>query len=76
MGHLAILATCQLNQWAMDFEGNTERIIRSIKLAKAAGATFRVGPELEVRWCTSCMKEFLLIRGRLLDMAVWISEYL
>lgn len=45
-----MLATCQLNQWAMDFEGNTERIIRSIKLAKDAGATFRVGPELEVRW--------------------------
>jgi len=58
MGHLAILATCQLNQWAMDFEGNTERIIRSIKLAKAAGATFRVGPELEITGY-GCLDHFL-----------------
>ena len=38
-----------LNQWALDFEGNKDRIIESIRLAKAAGATLRVGPELEVR---------------------------
>ena len=25
------LATCNLNQWAMDFEGNLERVIRSIQ---------------------------------------------
>lgn len=58
MGHLAILATCQLNQWAMDFEGNVERIIRSIKLAKATGATFRTGPELEVTGY-GCLDHFL-----------------
>lgn len=39
-----------LNQWALDFEGNKDRIIESIRLAKAAGATLRVGPELEVRY--------------------------
>lgn len=58
MGQLTILATCQLNQWAMDFEGNMERIIRSIKLAKAAGATFRTGPELEVTGY-GCLDHFL-----------------
>ncbi|KAL1969766.1 hypothetical protein VTN77DRAFT_7275 [Rasamsonia byssochlamydoides] len=48
MGHLVTVATCNLNQWALDFEGNTNRIIESIKKAKAAGARFRVGPELEI----------------------------
>jgi len=42
------LAVAQLNQWALDFEGNCERIIESIKIAKEKGATFRVGPELEI----------------------------
>ena len=48
MGKLVTLATCSLNQWALDFEGNAERIIESVRRAKAAGATLRVGPELEV----------------------------
>ncbi|KAJ5759768.1 hypothetical protein N7520_006924 [Penicillium odoratum] len=48
MGHLVTLATCSLNQWALDFEGNAARIIESIRQAKAAGATLRVGPELEI----------------------------
>ncbi|KAL4894517.1 glutamine-dependent NAD(+) synthetase [Aspergillus ambiguus] len=48
MGHLVTLATCSLNQWALDFEGNAERIIESIRQAKAAGASLRVGPELEI----------------------------
>ncbi|KAF4214844.1 hypothetical protein CNMCM6805_007908 [Aspergillus fumigatiaffinis] len=48
MGHLVTLATCSLNQWALDFEGNAERIIESIRQAKLAGATLRVGPELEI----------------------------
>ena len=43
-----ILATCNLNQWALDFEGNLERITESIKQAKAAGAKYRLGPELEI----------------------------
>lgn len=44
----ACLATCNLNQWSMDFEGNLRRIRESIEKAKALGATYRVGPELEV----------------------------
>ncbi|MEW5302061.1 MAG: hypothetical protein WDW36_004871 [Sanguina aurantia] len=47
-GRLATLATCNLNQWAMDYEGNLRRIVASIRDAKAQGATYRVGPELEV----------------------------
>jgi hypothetical protein len=39
---LATLATCNLNQWAMDFEGNLGRIKESLRLAKEAGATYRV----------------------------------
>jgi NAD+ synthase (glutamine-hydrolysing) len=45
---LAILATCNLNQWAMDFEGNLNRIVTSIRIAKQKGARYRLGPELEI----------------------------
>ncbi|EIW79283.1 glutamine-dependent NAD(+) synthetase with GAT domain-containing protein [Coniophora puteana RWD-64-598 SS2] len=48
MGHQITLATSSLNQWAMDFSGNLERIIQSIAIAKQRGATLRVGPELEI----------------------------
>ncbi|EOD40799.1 hypothetical protein EMIHUDRAFT_460331 [Emiliania huxleyi CCMP1516] len=51
-------ATCNLNQWAMDFRGNLERIEASIREAKAAGCTFRTGPELEVTGY-SCEDSFL-----------------
>ncbi|MCI0396675.1 MAG: NAD(+) synthase [Chloroflexi bacterium] len=46
--HLTTLATCNLNQWALDFEGNLQRITQSIQIAKAAGAKYRLGPELEI----------------------------
>ena len=42
------LAVCSLNQWALDFEGNLKRILQSISEAKAKGACYRLGPELEV----------------------------
>eukprot|EP00898_Chlorokybus_atmophyticus_P003430 jgi/Chlat1/4088/Chrsp26S04007 len=42
------LATCNLNQWAMDFEGNLARVKASIEEAKRRGASYRVGPELEL----------------------------
>lgn len=45
---LTTLATCNLNQWALDFEGNLERIIASIRIAKEQGARYRLGPELEI----------------------------
>ena len=44
----AVVASCNLNQWAMSFEHNKRNIIKSIEQAKAAGATYRLGPELEV----------------------------
>uniref|UniRef100_A0A669E6E6 Glutamine-dependent NAD(+) synthetase n=1 Tax=Oreochromis niloticus TaxID=8128 RepID=A0A669E6E6_ORENI len=48
MGRKVTVATCSLNQWALDFEGNCERILRSIEEAKAHGAKYRLGPELEI----------------------------
>ncbi|CAF2080840.1 glutamine-dependent NAD(+) synthetase [Brassica napus] len=42
------VATCNLNQWAMEFECNMKNIKASISQAKAAGAVIRLGPELEV----------------------------
>jgi NAD+ synthase (glutamine-hydrolysing) len=58
MGHLITVATCSLNQWVLDWEGNRNRIIESIQKAKAAGATLRVGPELEI--CGyGCLDHFL-----------------
>ena len=42
------VSTCSLNQWALDFDGNRSRILESIALAKAAGSTLRVSPELEI----------------------------
>lgn len=48
MGRKVCLAVSTLNQWALDFEGNRERILESILEAKDAGASFRSGPELEI----------------------------
>ena len=45
---IARLATCNLCQWAMDFEGNLERIKTSIDQARERGARYRLGTELEV----------------------------
>lgn len=48
MGRKVTLAVCTLNQWAMDFEGNLARILKSIEIAKEKGASYRLGPELEI----------------------------
>lgn len=45
---LVKVATCNLNQWAMDFKGNLQRVMLSITEAKEQGCTFRTGPELEI----------------------------
>ncbi|CAN6180172.1 unnamed protein product [Urochloa humidicola] len=42
------VATCNLNQWAMDFDTNLRNVKESIARAKAVGAAVRVGPELEL----------------------------
>ncbi len=45
---LMTVATCTLNQWALDFDGNLERIHESCKQAQQSGAMYRLGPELEI----------------------------
>lgn len=55
MGHKAILATCALRQQTLDFAGNMQRILESIQRARQAGATLRVGPELEVTYAQSAL---------------------
>lgn len=55
-----MLANCQLNQWAMSFTKNKNNIIESIKMAKKMGATYRLGPELEVTGYT-CEDHFVEI---------------
>ncbi|KZT07503.1 glutamine-dependent NAD(+) synthetase with GAT domain-containing protein [Laetiporus sulphureus 93-53] len=57
MGHLITVAT-SLNQWSLDFQGNLERILESIRIAKERGATLRVGPELEITGY-GCQDHFL-----------------
>ncbi|XP_067902630.1 glutamine-dependent NAD(+) synthetase isoform X1 [Heterodontus francisci] len=48
LGRKVTLATCALNQWALDFEGNLQRILKSIEISKSKGARYRLGPELEI----------------------------
>lgn len=42
------LATCALNQWALDFQENFENIKASIREAASKAARYRLGPELEI----------------------------
>lgn len=58
MPQYVTLATCSLNQWALDFEGNRDRILESILIAKEKGAKLRVGPELEITGY-GCLDHFL-----------------
>lgn len=46
-GTRCIVATCALDQWALDFDGNQDRIAESIRRAKAAGATYRLGMRIQ-----------------------------
>ncbi|KAF1911445.1 putative glutamine-dependent NAD(+) synthetase [Ampelomyces quisqualis] len=55
---LITVATCSLNQWALDWEPNCERIKQSIRIAKARGASLRTGPELEITGY-GCLDHFL-----------------
>jgi NAD+ synthase (glutamine-hydrolysing) len=45
---LASVATCNLCQWAMEFEVNLLNVCKSIDIAKRRGCTLRTGPELEL----------------------------
>jgi NAD+ synthase (glutamine-hydrolysing) len=51
------LAVCTLNQWALDFDGNLERILTSVEKAREKGANYRTGPELEITGY-SCQDHF------------------
>ncbi|KAG8165419.1 hypothetical protein KVR01_005694 [Diaporthe batatas] len=42
------VAACTLPSVPLDFKGNRDRIIQSIRVAKEKGATIRTGPELEI----------------------------
>ncbi|UMM29095.1 hypothetical protein L5515_011627 [Caenorhabditis briggsae] len=42
------VATCTVNNWALDFRGNYERIVKTCSEAYALGARIRLGPELEI----------------------------
>ena len=42
------VAAATLPSVPLDFEGNRDRIIESIRVAKAKGASVRTGPELEI----------------------------
>ena len=48
MSSKAKLAIATLNQWVLDFEGNYNRIVQSILIAKKGGARYRLGGELEI----------------------------
>ena len=52
MGRKVVVAVCTLNQWALDFDGNLNRILQSIQEAKELGALYRTGPELEIWFVT------------------------
>ncbi|KAF2704623.1 glutamine-dependent NAD(+) synthetase [Pleomassaria siparia CBS 279.74] len=58
MGRLLTVATVSLNQHVLDWTGNLDRIKESIHIAKRAGATLRVGPELEITGY-GCLDHFL-----------------
>jgi hypothetical protein len=45
MPNYMTLATCNLNQWALDWEPNVERIILSIKIAKSKGGNTNTLPQ-------------------------------
>lgn len=45
---LCRVATCTVNNWALDFRGNFERIVKTCSEANALGARIRLGPELEI----------------------------
>ena len=67
----SVLATCNLNQWALDYDGNLSRTLTSIRVAKSKGAKYRLGPELEL--CGySCEDHFLeMVFRTLMSLRQW-----
>ena len=48
MPQLVTVATCALDQWALDLDGNCARIKNAIQTAKSQGATLCITPELSI----------------------------
>lgn len=46
MTRKCILATSQLNQWVLDYDGNRDRLVEAIAQAKSKGASIILTPEL------------------------------
>jgi hypothetical protein len=72
--HMTV-ASCSLNQWALDWEGNLARIKASIQEAKAQGASLRVGSELEVSDRTRSDQAYGRLPGHglnAIDMWLWL----
>uniref|UniRef100_A0A7I5EBF4 Glutamine-dependent NAD(+) synthetase n=1 Tax=Haemonchus contortus TaxID=6289 RepID=A0A7I5EBF4_HAECO len=42
------LSVCTVNNWALDFKGNLQRILKTCEDAYKEGARLRLGPELEI----------------------------
>ena len=63
MGHKVVVAVSTLNQWALDFEGNLERILASIGEAKERGA----------RWVATGQKERSIMKKSKLDRVTSMS---
>lgn len=61
-----------LNQWVLDYENNTRRIIESIKIAKKAGATLRVGPEYSLTSSDKSHELIVMAGSKSVVMDVWI----
>jgi len=52
------VSSCNLNQWALDFVGNKERILEAVRKAKKDGSSLIVTPELSISGY-SCLDAFL-----------------
>jgi NAD+ synthase (glutamine-hydrolysing) len=58
-GNLQVtIGTCNLNNWALDFDGNLKRTEEAIIIAKKKGAKYILGPELQLSGY-SCEDHFL-----------------
>lgn len=55
---VATVAACVTNPWPLDVGGNLRKVRSSIVTAKAAGARYRLGPELELT-AAGCEDHFL-----------------
>ena len=74
MVRVATVATCTLNQWALDFGGNLERTLRSLREARERGATYRLGPELETTGY-SCEDHFYEVCSVQLAVYSCVSQF-